>query len=90
MSEKDYLTTPAGNPNATQEVFTYSNRQEFYSYGSLVVTKYVNGKVQLHKHWNASQTTAKYRNQFLGENLAETRRKIADGTYELDEGVNDE
>jgi hypothetical protein len=33
--------------------------------------------------WDCSKTTGKYRNEFLGEGIADTRRKIKDGTYEL-------
>lgn len=35
-------------------------------------------------YWDYSQTTGRYRNQFLGDSgIAETRKKIADGTYLL-------
>lgn len=33
--------------------------------------------------WDCSTTTGKYRNQFLGENIAETRKKIKSGEYKL-------
>ena len=33
--------------------------------------------------WNCSRTTSKYRNQFLGETINETREKIKNGTYKL-------
>ncbi len=33
--------------------------------------------------WNASATTNFYRGKFLGEGVAETRKKINDGTYLL-------
>lgn len=33
--------------------------------------------------WNYSATTSKYRNQFLRETTAETRRKIKSGEYKL-------
>ena len=33
--------------------------------------------------WDYSVTTGKYRNQFLGEGIAETRKKIASGEYKL-------
>jgi hypothetical protein len=33
--------------------------------------------------WDYSQTTGKYRNQFLGETKKETEAKIASGEYEL-------
>lgn len=34
-------------------------------------------------YWNYSTTTGKYRNEFLGEGIEETQRKIKDGTYLL-------
>ena len=33
--------------------------------------------------WNYSITTARYRNRFLGEATAETRKRIKNGQYEL-------
>jgi|TARA_R100000479_G_scaffold54981_1_gene26072 hypothetical protein len=42
------------------------------------------GKVFLDKnYWDYSTTTGKYRNAFLGENIAETRKKIKSGEYIL-------
>ena len=35
------------------------------------------------RYWDYSVTTGKYRNQFLGELIAETRKKIESGEYEL-------
>jgi hypothetical protein len=34
-------------------------------------------------YWDYSRTTGKYRNEFLGEGIAETRAKIARGEYKL-------
>ena len=34
-------------------------------------------------YWDYSVTTGKYRNQFLGEGIAETRKKIKSGEYKL-------
>ena len=42
------------------------------------------GQVYLDKNsWCCSTTTGKYRNQFLGENITETRKKIKNGKYRL-------
>lgn len=42
------------------------------------------GKIVLDLHkWDYSTTTGKYRNQFLGEGIAETRKGIAEGRYVL-------
>ena len=56
----------------------------FQSYSSPIAHRAYDGTVTLDaKKWDASQTAGKYRNAFLGEGIAETRRKIADGTYTL-------
>ena len=34
-------------------------------------------------YWDYSRTTGKYRNEFLGEGIEETRKKIEDGKYIL-------
>jgi len=34
-------------------------------------------------YWDYSRTTGKYRNQFLGEGIADTRAKIESGEYKL-------
>lgn len=52
-----------------------------YSYGTLIAGK-VNGQVYLNeKYWDYSNTTGKHRNEFLGEGIAETRKKIKSGEY---------
>ena len=44
----------------------------------------INGTTYLDEHyWDYSATTGKYRNQFLGEGIAETRAKIESGEYIL-------
>ncbi len=35
------------------------------------------------KYWDYSRTTGNYRNDFLDENIAETRKKIESGEYKL-------
>lgn len=35
------------------------------------------------RFWDYSVTTGRYRNQFLGEGIAETRKKIESGEYTL-------
>ena len=40
-------------------------------------------KTYLTNDWDYSVTTGKYRNQFLGEGIKETREKIANGTYKI-------
>lgn len=69
------------------------NRVEvFQSYGSVIarvttipkVDGYVNRLVELDENtWDYSRTTGKYRNEFLGEGVAETRKKIESGEYSV-------
>jgi hypothetical protein len=56
----------------------------FQSYNSIIVFIPREGKTQLdEKYWNYSNVTGKFRNQFLGENINDTRLKIQKGEYEL-------
>jgi len=60
----------------------------FQSYRSIIarveIYDYDTKQVYLdEKYWDYSTTTGKYRNQFLGEGIAETRKKIASGEYKL-------
>lgn len=55
----------------------------FQSYTSNIVFK-TEHRVYLDSiYWDYSTTTGKYRNQFLGESIAETRAKIKSGEYKL-------
>jgi hypothetical protein len=67
------------------EIFHYTDGSEaLYSYRTWIATKDKDGKVTLsRKYWNYSPTTCRHRNKFLGEFIAETRRKIKEGIYEL-------
>jgi hypothetical protein len=63
---------------------TAENGVYFQSYDSIIVFIDNNGKVFLDsKLWNFSKTTAKYRNEFLGETTKETEKKINSGEYTL-------
>ena len=58
----------------------------FQSYNSIIafIPNNRNHKTQLDDYyWDYSRTTSKYRNEFLGENMQETRNKIKDKTYKL-------
>lgn len=56
----------------------------FQSYRSNIVFQAYGGPTFLDvDFWDYSVTTGKYRNQFLGENKAETQRNIDNGTYVL-------
>jgi hypothetical protein len=63
----------------------------FQSYGSIIVKKIKDGRTILDKNkWDASTTTGKYRNRFLGEDRKSTLKKIKDGTYTLEDLNNGE
>ena len=55
----------------------------FQSYESTIVFVPNIGPIQLGPDWNASRTTSKYRSLFLYETTVETRKKLLDGTYIL-------
>ena len=77
----------SGNGNAVPNQFVISANGEriFQSYDSVIAIVRKDGSISLDKKkWNYSATTGKYRNQFLGENIAETRRKINEGIYKLE------
>lgn len=62
--------------------------QTFQSYNSVIAMKGYDQNSNLRvvldeKTWDYSVTTGKYRNQFLGENKAETLKKIKSGEYKL-------
>jgi hypothetical protein len=71
------------NDSYTGEMFqSYESNIAFFAY-ECGNTGNCN-KILLDKHyWNYSRTTAKYRNQFLGETTKETQKKIDSGEYIL-------
>ena len=80
-------------PVANQFIITkydsrgYKRKEFFQSYDSLIILVDYSKKgrqIYLDKFfWDYSTTTGKYRNQFLGERIDETRSKIKNGTYKL-------
>lgn len=67
-----------------QFILTTENGVYFESYGSVIVFKPNNGKIQLDINlWDYSKTTSKYRSMFLGETTRVTQDKINYGEYEL-------
>ena len=77
------MTSSNGNTIANQFIIYNDNEQFFQSYDSLIV-KISQGKTFLDSDtWDYSNTTAKYRNQFLGETTKETQAKINSGEYIL-------
>ena len=73
-----------GNKIANQFVIDTDEGIYFQSYKSIIAFCNNEGKVTLdEKFWDYSTTTGKYRNQFLNEGIAETRKKIKSGIYVL-------
>lgn len=67
-----------------QFIIVSGDKTIFQSYGSIIAVEEPNKPTLLDaEKWNYSQTTSKYRNQFLGEDTKETERKIKAGIYKL-------
>ena len=92
------MTSNKGNDVPNQFIITYTTEsgtdiQEFQSYDSIIARIEDDGAFYDHVHkprvyldsgtWDYSKTTGTYRNQFLGEGIAETRKKIESGEYIL-------
>jgi len=86
------MTSSSGNKVANQYIITddrvtdYGDIEEvrsFQSYDSIIVHDTGLQIFLDETYWNYSVTTAKYRNQFLGEKKAETVKKIESGEYKL-------
>ena len=74
------------NPVANQFIIDTPKGRYFQSYNSIIafIPNNRNHKIQLDDYyWDYSKTTTKYRNEFLGENTQETRKKIENKTYKL-------
>jgi len=77
------MTSSRGNKIANQFIVEADDGIYFQSYNSVIAVK-KDGKIMLDsQYWDYSATTGKYRNQFLGEGIADTRQKIKDGIYVL-------
>ena len=90
------MTSANGNTVPNQFIITdegrgalgnFKERQVFQSYSSVIAVRTVwedEIRIELDKKsWDYSVTTGKYRNQFLGETIKETRAKIKSGEYKL-------
>ena len=78
------MTSISGNPIANQFEIRTKKGVYFQSYDSIIV--FIDNKRQVFldtNFWDYSNTTGKYRNQFLGENIKETRKKIKSKEYKL-------
>jgi len=78
------LKTRSGNNAENQFEIKIGDIRIFQSYNA-IIAKIENGKTALdEKFWNYSNTTSKYRNIFLNETTAETKKKIDSGEYKLE------
>ncbi len=80
------MTSPSSHNAVANQYEIYDNfgSRFFQSYRSLIAKITNTGEVFLDKnYWDYSTTTGKYRNQFLGECIAETRKRIKSGEYKL-------
>ena len=85
MNVQQMRSPRSHNAVANQFIINDNNgNQYFQSYRSLIVKTCADGRIFLdEKTWDYSRTTGKYRNEFLGEGTAETRKKIKSGEYIL-------
>jgi len=80
------MTSPRSNRSVANQFIIYTSEGKYFqSYDSIIVA-IENGKITLDENtWDYSRTTGKYRNEFLGEYIEETRAKIESGEYELED-----
>lgn len=79
----------SGNVVPNQFVITINTdkgtKRIFQSYDTIIAVRDEGGNITLDKNnWEYSKSTSRYRNKFLNENTAETRRKIEQGIYTLE------
>lgn len=78
------MTSSRGSTIPNQFVIENLGCIYFQSYQTIICKKNKKGQFFLDRDkWDYSVTTGKYRNQFLGEGIAETREKIKLGIYKL-------
>ncbi len=81
---RQMTSSRSGNPVANQFVIYTDEGTYFQSYNSVIAFRDNNRKIILDNYyWDYSRTTSKYRNEFLGEGIADTRAKIESGEYKL-------
>lgn len=90
------MTSPNGREVPNQFIITekgegwngnFIRKEVFQSYKSVIVERIVwEDRTDIRidgGYWDYSTTTGKYRNQFLGEDKATTKKKIDSGEYVL-------
>ena len=82
------MANKSGNLVANQYIIHTSEGRYFQSYGSTIaLVPYDGGQIELGTDWNASPTTLRYCSMFLGETTNETRQKLLNGTYILNDNL---
>lgn len=96
VSIEPFNSPRSNKPVANQWVIKTDDGEFFQSYQSIIAFRpntagmfpHADGSEEREdrivldeKYWDYSTTTGKYRNEFLGEDKAETKKKIANGTY---------
>ena len=80
----NFLSPRSGRPVANQFRIETPAGVFFQSYDKIIAYRPWGGVIQLDEYyWDYSNTTTRYRNEFLGENTKETRAKIKRGEYVL-------
>lgn len=82
------MTNRRGNTVPNQFIIQVDNTDYFQSYRTIIAKRNVDGITLDKDAWDYSRTTGKYRNIFLGETIADTRKNIKAGIYTL-EDLND-
>mgnify|MGYP003655245207 FL=1 len=78
-------STRSGKPIANQFIITLQNGiRIFQSYESIICIKANNETYLDYERWDYSNTTSRYRKQFLNEDTKTTRDKINQGKYILE------
>jgi hypothetical protein len=79
------MFSPNGNQVANQFIIETPEGTYFQSYRSIIafIDKKTGERTLDEYYWDYSRTTGKYRNEFLGEYIADTRAKIESGEYKL-------
>ena len=77
------MRSARGNTVPNQFIINHNGEEYFQSYRS-IIAKRSGGRIYLDEYfWDYSVTTGRYRNDFLGEGIKETREKIESGEYLL-------
>jgi hypothetical protein len=78
------MKSARGNDVPNQFIITDDNSVVFQSYRSVIAKKTAGGIILDSTYWDYSNTTRKYRNQFLGMNSGEIKAAIKDGRIKLE------